>query len=771
MRRVSVSLLAAIAAMGAVSVMANPVPSKTEYNAVDVSSQNSPSATSSGDCKVQPTPFVIPSLQKWDGGKGEWKISKSTRLVIDPKYAKGISLDSEHSVMVNPSTLQDYAATFKAEIKEVTGLDITVVVDSKSKKDDIFLTLGADAKDSTLNQEGYLLDIGKKGVTIQAVTSRGAFWGTRTLLQMLILADDNDFALPQGSARDYPNYNERMTMHDIARKPVPLSDIKEYVTMTSFFKYNTQQLHFNDNPGLQTKNLMTDWQTKYSGFRLKSDNEKFAKYANADVSYTKQDMRDYQDFIKTRGVDLIPEIDLPAHSLAFTKFHPDWTIQKDTARGDWLDLGNPEVQQFTKDIWTEFAGWFDAKHLSIGADEYDATKGDLARTFVNEMHDFIAANFNKTVRMWGSDTQLPGTIKIDNDIQTVHWDWTYSDPIDLIRRGHKVTNLNAPDCYLVPRSQSYEDFIDEQKVYELWEPWVFDILDRANASRNANPNEPLLTGGGFASWIDFLSESVTRVELYDRLSKAAGVYAEKLWAGAKNSDNIAYEKWAPLAKKLRENIPGISLTRRPESKGQFLISYDFEDGAVKDDSGNNYDGKLNNGAKVVDAGEGHGKAVQLTADSYITTPLESIRYPYAIGMWVKPNGDQKADAVLLESGDGKLLISNSTSPTITFEQDGNRYNTQIVLPPNTWSHIAFSADSTKTSVFFNMRRQAIVQYFNPRWDQLRNETMILTGPINSIGSKSGNSVDGLVDGFFVLNRASYGGEMAFLGKHYANALP
>ncbi|KAJ1938203.1 hypothetical protein GGF37_004899, partial [Kickxella alabastrina] len=310
-----------------------------------------------------------------------------------------------------------------------------------------------------------------------------------------------------------------------------------------------------------------------------------------------------------------------------------------------------------------------------------------------------------------------------------------------------------------------------QKLYELWEPWVFDILDRTNTSRNLSPTEPLLTGGGFANWNDFLGESVTRVELYDRVSQAASVVSEKMWTGSKNTDRTAYDDWAPLAKKLRGSIPGITLTRRPKSKSSFVIIYDFEDGAAEDKSGNGYDGKLSSSARIVDAGEDHGKAVQLSVNSYITTPLESIRYPYTIGMWVKPSGMQPHNAVLLESGDGKLLISNTPAHTVTFEQDSNHYATQIILPPDTWSHIAFSADKDRTSVFFNMRRRAIVNYFNPRWDQMCNETIVVTGPISSIGSRSGSSFSGLVNGFFVLNRAINASELAFLAKRYANALP
>ncbi|KAJ1899755.1 hypothetical protein LPJ66_001911 [Kickxella alabastrina] len=764
----NITFMAAFAAVGTLGTMSSTVSSRAEFSP---NTGHNPSKSILGNTNAHQTPFVIPSLQEWDGGNGVWVINKVTRIVVDSEYANGIALDFKHSFMANPSHLQEFATSFQSDIKQVTGIEIDVVVSNKYSKDDIFMTLGAEIKDPKLNNEGYHLSISQMGVVIQAVTSRGAFWGTRTLLQMLILADKSGFALPQGHTRDYPNYNERKFVQDIARKPIPMSDLKEYAILTSFYKYNMHHLHFNDNAGMRTKGLMPDWRAKYSGFRLKSDNPAFSVYASSDTAYTKQDMRDYQNFIKARGLDLIPEIDTPAHSLCFTRFHPEWSIQEDTARGDWLDLENKDVWSFVETLWAEFIGWFDSREISIGADEYDESKGDLARKFVNHCHRYFATHFNRTIRMWGSDVKLPGTVEINKSIHTDHWDFTYSNPVDLVKRGHRVCNLNAPDVYLVPRSHTYSDYFDQQKLYELWEPWVFDILNRTNTSRNLSPTEPLLTGGGFANWNDFLGESVTRVELYDRVSQAAGVVSEKMWTGSKNTDRMAYDDWAPLAKKLRESIPGITLTHRPKSKSSFVIIYDFEDGAAEDTSGNGYDGKLSSSARIVDAGEGHGKAAQLSVNSYITTPLKSIRYPYTIGMWVKPSGMQPHNAVLLESGDGKLLISNSTAHTVTFEQDSNHYATQIILPPDTWSHIAFSADEDRTSVFFNMRRRAIVKYFNPRWDQMCNETIVVTGPISSIGSRSGSSFSGLVNSFFVLNRAINASELAFLAKRYANALP
>ncbi|KAJ2555706.1 hypothetical protein EV175_002205, partial [Coemansia sp. RSA 1933] len=430
MRRVSVAFLAALVASSVICVSATPVPDGT-YEAVK------PTKCMVKRSQPNPTPFVIPSLQEWEGARGKWTLKQTTRIVIDPAFVDGGAHDSDNTFMANPSSLKQYATTFQSDIKEATGFDVDVIVASTYSTDDIFLTLGAEASDPSLNHEGYHLDIDSKGISIQAVTSRGAFWGTRSLLQMLILADEDNYALPRGHARDFPNYNERKFMQDIARKPIPMSDLKEYATLTSFYKFNTLHQHYNDNPGMQTKALMPDWPTRYVGFRLKSDNPTYAKYASDDLAYTKQDMREFQDFIKARGLDLIPEIDTPAHSLCFTKFHPDWTIQEDDARGDWMDLGNQEVWDFVEGLWTDLVDWFDSSEISIGADEYDPTRGDLARKFVNHFHDYFAQNFNRTIRMWGSDVRLPGTIEIDSDIHTDHWDWTYSNPVDLVKRGHK----------------------------------------------------------------------------------------------------------------------------------------------------------------------------------------------------------------------------------------------------------------------------------------------------------------------------------------------
>ena len=112
-------------------------------------------------------------------------------------------------------------------------------------------------------------------------------------------------------------------------------------------------------------------------------------------------------------------------------------------------------------------------------------------------------------------------------------------PVVRLKRGHTVCNLNSPDVYLVSRTATYWDEINNQHIYERWEPWVFHSFDRENKGRNLNLHEPLLAGNGFAN-NDFVNAAITRVELYDRISKAMGVFAEKTWTGAKNTNKIDY---------------------------------------------------------------------------------------------------------------------------------------------------------------------------------------------------------------------------------------
>ena len=199
--------------------------------------------------QVNPTPQVIPSLREWHGGSGAFALTPTSRIVLDT------AADGQ---------LADTARVFAADLTLVMGYALPIVTNSAAEPGDIFLSLSM--TDQALGDEGYSLAI-TDAVTLRAHTATGVFYGTRTILQML-LADPAKAHLPRGSARDYPRYRERGFLLDVGRKYFPLSELKEYVRAMSYFKLNDFHLHLNDNQLIVGTG--PDWTTKYAAFRLAS---------------------------------------------------------------------------------------------------------------------------------------------------------------------------------------------------------------------------------------------------------------------------------------------------------------------------------------------------------------------------------------------------------------------------------------------------------------------------------------------------------------------
>ena len=145
---------------------------------------------------INPKPFVVPELKTWSGAEGQTALSG--RIVV--KNAK----------------LKAVAAALAADYKEMFGKELTIV-NGATKGGDVVLSL---KKDKALGDEGYTMNVGS-AVEITAATERGAFWATRTLLQ--IAEQHKDGNLPKGKTTDVPEYKLRGFMIDCGRKFIPMS--------------------------------------------------------------------------------------------------------------------------------------------------------------------------------------------------------------------------------------------------------------------------------------------------------------------------------------------------------------------------------------------------------------------------------------------------------------------------------------------------------------------------------------------------------------------
>jgi hexosaminidase len=479
-------------------------------------------------------PTVVPAVREWRGGSGSFEITGGSRIVVDGTSA---------------AQLLPTAQVFASDLAAVTGRKLPVLTTNSERVGDFFLTL--QSSDAGLGDEGYTFDIGDIAV-ISAHSVAGVAYGTRTALQIL-LQDSTRLQMLKGTVRDYPQYRERGFMLDAGRKFFPLQDLEAYVEMMSWYKMNDFHLHLNDNvfggddgPG---------WRTAYAAFRLNSP--RFPGLAAKDGSYTQQDMRALQDFAEARGVTITPEIDAPAHALALTQYRPD--LASPNLEKDFLDLGNPATYTFMEQIWGEFAPWFDSKQVSIGADEYAQGDANQYRTFINRMDDFLRQQ-GKTVRMWGSLSEMPGSVKVNDDIITEAWDNSWSNPVDTASQG-PIINANDGLLYIVPKAGYFHEYLDTQLLYDRWEPYIFDL---SNPGLNLRPDDPHLLGGMFAVWNDMLGTVVSDPDVTVRIRPAMQTLGQKMWSN--QPEGMSYDQFQALVNRIGDP-PGTDLPGKPAGPG------------------------------------------------------------------------------------------------------------------------------------------------------------------------------------------------------------
>jgi hexosaminidase len=471
-------------------------------------------------------PEVIPALREWQSSNGSFMIDSASRIIIDPAYV---------------AQLQDTAHVFQSDLFSVTGSSLPIVNTNSPIIGDFYLTLKN--SDRGIGNEGYLLKVGDS-VVISANTSTGVFYGTRTLLQILI-QDPAKTHIVRGTARDYPRYQERGFMLDVGRKFFSLKFLEDYVKFMAWYKMNNFHLHLNDNEIDGGKS--PDWKHKYAAFRL--DSPRFKGLAAKDGSYTEQDMRELQTIAKQYAVTITPEIDAPAHDLAFTQYSPNLANKTDK---ELLDLSNSKTYTFLNSIWDEFLPWFDSPQVDIGADEYTTSNANQYRQFINT-YDAYLTKKGKSVRMWGTLTWMTGSVVVNNDIVTDVWDNRWANPLDTVQQGFQIINANDNMLYIVPKAGYFHDYLDTKLLYEQWEPNIFSFN---HPNLNLNANDPHLLGGMFAEWNDMLGSVVSDADVHARVKPAMQVLSEKMWSGP--ATDLTYDQFQQLASVIG-TAPGTNL--------------------------------------------------------------------------------------------------------------------------------------------------------------------------------------------------------------------
>ena len=473
-------------------------------------------------------PFVIPELRHWKGGEGMVAVSAGTKVL----YTDAALADAAAAMA------EDYGLMFGKGMK-AKAIKTTAKVPAGA----IVINL---VTDKELGDEGYSIEIGES-VVVNAQTATGAYWATRTLLQVLEQYEGTH--LPKGTVRDWPDYAMRGFMIDCGRKYIPLDYIKQYTKIMAYYKMNTFQIHLNDN-GFP-KYFGGDWDKTYAAFRLES--ELFPELSAKDGYYTKEEFRQYQKDAAKMCVNVIPEIDVPAHSLAFVHFRKELGTQQYGI--DHLDLFNPNVYSFLDSLFTEYLEGDDpvfvGKQVHIGTDEYSNKDQNVVEKFRAFTDHYIRhiEKFGKQACVWGSLSHAKGTtpVKSDNVIMSL-WNNRFANPTDMINQGYKLISIPDGLIYIVPAAGYYYDYLNHARLYNTWSPAII-------GNQTFENYHPAILGGMFAVWNDVNGNGISIDDIHHRSYPALQVLAASTWSPTYKT--VPFEEF-DHKKNLLSEAPGVN---------------------------------------------------------------------------------------------------------------------------------------------------------------------------------------------------------------------
>lgn len=562
------------------------------------------------------------------------------------------------------------------------------IVTSGEKSGDIVLV--KDGSVDNLGKEGYTLAIDDM-IEIKSNYETGILYGGISITQMFSQNDGmNNVA--KGLARDYPKYEVRAGMLDVARTYIPMEYLQEMTIYMAYYKLNEVQVHVNDYWGA----------TGYSAFRLECDT--YPMITATDGSYTKEEYRQYQIDMKNYGINVITEIDTPYHAECFRNV-PGVKMLKAGA----LDIREQSSYDVIEAVLDEYLDGpnpvIQSDKFHIGTDEYDKSYSEQMRKWTDHFINYVNDKGYDT-RLWGSlgSRGFNGTTPVSNDATVNLWAPYWADVKETYNAGYDIINTCGGWLYIVPGANAgYPDRLDIASLYDK-----FDV-NNFSPSRNAGQGtaimpiaHPQTKGGQFCVWNDMTSYGggFTWFDIYDRFIDAVMITSEKTWYGEKTDGQTAAE-FVERANKLNSVVPGANPGRVVESKGENITAIDFEtikNGKAVDTSGNNYNATLNNA--IIEKANGNNIAT-VNGDGYVALPYKSIGYPYTVMMDIKLDSNTSENTEIFSGDDGVMYANIDGTGKIGYSRSGYNFTFDYELPKDTWVNLALTCDQKNTTLYIN----------------------------------------------------------------------
>lgn len=558
------------------------------------------------NAQTQVKPTLAPSaLNPWGNPIGQAEIA----IIPEPvslMRKEGFFELPQNVVIAAPSgaRLASSVNSLRDKIQNASGHFVSVINDASSVAHIKLQIL--DKGDASLGKEGYSLTVNSQQVVIKANNEHGLFYGIQTLLQLFPkeieskeIVEAFKWTLPCVEIKDFPRVAWRGLMFDVSRHFFTVDEVKQFIENMSRYKYNKFHFHLTDDEGWRIEIKGYPKLTEVGAWSVKKEGT-FGDFIPPGINeprtyggfFTQEDLKEIVAFAQDRFIDVMPEVDVPGHSLAAIASYPDlsctpeavnYKVRSGEKIMDWsrgapplalvdntLCPANEKVYVFIDSVVSQLARIFPFEYIHLGGDEAphnfweknEQIKALMKREglkTIPEVQAYFEKRVEKIVRAKGKkmvawDEVLEGGVP--NTMTIMAWR-SMEKGIEAAKKGHEVIMTPTQFAYL---DYMQADEITEPRVYaslRLAKTYEFDPIPEG-----VDPK--LIKGGQGNLW----TEQIFNIRQAEYMVWPRGfALAESMWSPREKKD------WSHFIAKTEKHFERLDLAETKYSPAMYDPSF------------------------------------------------------------------------------------------------------------------------------------------------------------------------------------------------------
>lgn len=464
------------------------------------------------------------------------KVTETT-LGLIPKPTKtsinsGVFTITKNTSVVATGAAKVEAAKFIALTEKAMGFKLQLTDVAKSNNEILF-----ELSDTltSINSEGYKLDVSTNGITVRALKSAGLFYGIQTIRQLLPeaiyaeqLVEGVSWTVPNVSITDAPRFGWRGFMLDVSRNFFDAEHVKRLIDRMAAHKLNLFHWHLTDDEGWRVEIKNYPKLTEVGAWRGKNEGLKPSR-GSGDTRYggfySQEEIKEIVAYAAERHIQIMPEIDVPGHAraivVAYPELLPDGNSNSKSVQGIANNVLSPikeKTYTMLDAIFGELKTLFPFEYIHIGGDEVNTSAwmnspscvkfmrknniktGRELQNYFNKRMEVIIAKHGKKIIGWNEIID-GGDLNLDTAVMS----WTGTGPgFHSAKKGHPVIMTPGQHVYFDMKSSKDDEFghwwagiVSLERVYE------FDPLAKNDLTEEQLNN---ILGVQACLWSEYLHE-------------------------------------------------------------------------------------------------------------------------------------------------------------------------------------------------------------------------------------------------------------------------